>query len=370
MAWIVSPPVMNKDSSFIVDRWTRLSAASGIGAAVLLVLLAFGPLLFGAGIVDNLTTLFIYLILAVMWNALAGFAGLVSVGQQAFFGLGAYLAILLSYHGVAVYPALLLGALVAAIASLPISFLMLRLRGGEFAIGMWVVAELAHLLVALDPLINGETGVSMIALSAFNPDDRRAYNYWMALVAMVVLLALVFLMLRGRLGTSVQAIRDDEDAAELVGVRVLAAKRTIFFLAAFGCALAGTLWLATSITFQPRQYFGIQWTAYMIFMVLVGGLGTFEGPILGATIFFLIEYFFGQTGVWYLIGLGAVAVIFAMFLPRGIWGNLEQNFGIRLLPIGYRLRMLASSLAVDEPAGTSRNERSAAAASTSDHFRR
>ncbi len=95
---------------------------------------------------------------------------LVSVGQQAFFGLGAYLAIQLSYHGIAVYPALLLGALVAGIASLPISYLMLRLRAGEFAIGMWVVAELAHLLVALDPLINGETGVSMIALGAY----RRA----------------------------------------------------------------------------------------------------------------------------------------------------------------------------------------------------
>ena len=77
---------------------------------------------------------------------------------------------------------------------------MLRLRDGEFAIGMWVVAELAHLLVVLDPVINGETGVSMIALNAFNPDDRRAYNYWMALVAMVVLLALVFVILRGRLG--------------------------------------------------------------------------------------------------------------------------------------------------------------------------
>ena len=71
---------------------------------------------------------------------------------------------------------------------------MLRLRDGEFAIGMWVVAELAHLLVVLDPVINGETGVSMIALNAFNPDDRRAYNYWMALVAMVVLLALVFVI--------------------------------------------------------------------------------------------------------------------------------------------------------------------------------
>ena len=344
---------MSTDSSFVVERWTRLSAATSIVAAALLIVLALGPLLFTAGIVDNLTTLFIYLILAVMWNALAGFAGLVSVGQQAFFGLGAYFAIQLSYHGVAVYPALVLGALISGVVSLPISLLMLRLRDGEFAIGMWVVAELAHLLVVLDPLINGETGVSMIALNAFSPDDRRAYNYWMALVAMVVLLALVFVILRGRLGASVQAIRDDQDAAESVGVRVLAGKRTIFFLAAFGCALAGALWLATSITFQPRQYFGIQWTAYMIFMVLVGGLGTFEGPILGGIIFFLIEYFFGETGVWYLIGLGAAAVVFALFLPRGLWGSIEEKFGIRLLPIGYRLRLLHAKLSLNEASAAS-----------------
>ena len=287
---------MSADSRFVVERWTRLSAMTSVVAAALLIVLALGPLLFTAGIVDNLTTLFIYLVLAVMWNALAGFGGLVSVGQQAFFGLGAYFAILLSYHGVNVYSALVLGALFSGLVSLPISLLMLRLRDGEFAIGMWVVAELAHLLVVLDPVINGETGVSMIALNAFSPDDRRAYNYWMALVSMVVLMALVFVILRGPLGVSVQAIRDDQDAAELLGVRVLAGKRTIFFLAAFGCALAGTLWLATSITFQPRQYFGVQWTAYMIFMVLAGGLGTFEGPILGGIIFFLIEYFFGETG--------------------------------------------------------------------------
>jgi branched-chain amino acid transport system permease protein len=320
---------MSTDRGFVVERWTRLAAASSIGAGVILVVLALAPLVFGANIVDNLTNLFIYVILAVMWNALAGYAGLVSVGQQAFFGLGAYFAIQLSYYGVSVYPALLLGALLAGILSLPISVLMLRLRGGEFAIGMWVVAELAHLLVILDPLINGETGVSMIGLNAFSPDDRRAYNYWMALVAMVVLLAAVFALLRGRLGASVQAIRDDEDAAQSVGVRVLASKRTIFFLAAFGCALAGSLWLAT-------------WTAYMIFMVLVGGLGTFEGPIIGAVIFFLIEYLFGATGVWYLVGLGGAAIVFALFLPRGLWGTVEDKLGIRLLPVGYRLRMLGS----------------------------
>jgi branched-chain amino acid transport system permease protein len=331
---------MSQTPAFIVERWTRLSAASSIAAAALLVMLMFGPILFSANLVDSLTNLFIYLILAVMWNALAGFGGLVSVGQQAFFGLGAYFAIQLSYYGVSVYPALLLGALVAAVLSVPISLLMLRLRGGEFAIGMWVVAELAHLLVVLDPLINGETGVSMIALNLFSPDDRRAYNYWISLAAAVVLLAVIFALLRGRLGVSVQAIRDDEDAAESVGVRVLAGKRTIFFLAAFGCALAGSLWLATSISFQPREYFGIQWTAYMIFMVLVGGLGTFEGPILGAIIFFLIEYLFGASGVWYLVGLGAAAIVFALFLPRGLWGTIEDRFEIRLLPVGYRLRIL------------------------------
>ncbi len=326
-------------STFVVERWTRLSAVSSVIAAALLVLLAVGPFLFNANIVDRLTTLFIYLILAVMWNALAGYAGLVSVGQQAFFGLGAYFAIQLSYHGVPVYLALVLGAAIAGIVSLPISLLMLRLQGGEFAIGMWVVAELAHLLVNLDDLVQGETGISLIALNAFTPDERRAYNYWMALAAMVALLAVVFVLLRGRLGVSVQAIRDDEGAARSVGVRVLAGKRIMFLLAAFGCALAGTLWLATSITFQPKTYFGIQWTAYMIFMVLVGGFGTFEGPILGGIIFFLIEYLFGETGVWYLIGLGAAAVVFALFLPRGLWGTIEEKLGLRLLPVGYRLRL-------------------------------
>jgi hypothetical protein len=188
---------MSSNPGFVVERWTRLSAASSIVAGAVLIVMVFGPLLFSANIVDSLTTLFIYIILAAMWNALAGYAGLISVGQQAFFGLGAYFAIQLSDHGVEVYLALVLGAAIAGLLSLPISLLMLRLRGGEFAIAMWVVAELAHLLVALDPLVNGETGVSLLALNAFGPEQRRDYNYWMSLAAMVGLLALLFALLRG-----------------------------------------------------------------------------------------------------------------------------------------------------------------------------
>ncbi|MBD5605096.1 MAG: branched-chain amino acid ABC transporter permease, partial [Candidatus Eremiobacteraeota bacterium] len=107
---------------------------------------------------------------------------------------------------------------------------------------------------------------------------------------------------------------------------------------ATGCAAAGAITLSTLPTFHPKTYFSVQWTAYMIFMTLVGGLGTFEGPIVGAVIFFIVETVFGAQGVWYLIGLGAAALLFSLFLPRGIWGVLTDRFGIALLPVGYRLR--------------------------------
>jgi branched-chain amino acid transport system permease protein len=334
---------VNRRSGLSIQRWTPLSAASVAVLAVLGLALAFGPLFLDANAVDRLTTLFIYVILAAMWNALAGYGGLVSVGQQAFFGIGAYAAIRLSSFGVPVYLALLLGAVFAGLVALALSSFALRLRGGEFAIGMWVIAELFHLLVNLDRLIQGETGTSLIALNGFAPEARRDYNYWLALVAMAALLVLMFSLLRGRLGSSVQAIRDSEEAAASVGVRVLAAKRILFVVAGAGCGLAGTLYLATSISFQPATYFGVQWTAYMIFMALVGGLGTFEGPILGALVFFVMESLFGASGVWYLVGLGATAVVFALYLPRGLWGTIEERFGVRLLPVGYRVKQSESA---------------------------
>jgi branched-chain amino acid transport system permease protein len=321
----------------MIERWTRASKLSLVVVAALVLLLACGPLLFGANAIDKLTTLFIYVMLAITWNALAGYGGLVSVGQQAFFGLGAYFAVRLADWGVPVFPALVVAALATGVVALPISFLMLRLREGEFAIGMWVVAEVAHLLVNLDKLVRGETGTSLIALDAYEATLRHALVYWLALAAMLAVAGALFILLRSRTGASIQAIRDNEEAAASLGVRVLAAKRVLFVLAATGAAMAGALWLASFLTFQPKTYFGVQWTAYMIFMVLVGGLGTFEGPILGAVLFFLIEAFFGSAGVWYLVGLGATALLFSLFLPKGLWGLLQDRLALQLLPVGYRL---------------------------------
>jgi branched-chain amino acid transport system permease protein len=330
---------MNAQSAIRVERWTRESRLALSAAAIVAVVLALGPALFDANIVDRLTTLFVYVILAVTWNALVGYCGLVSIGQQAFFGLGAYFAVRLADTGFSVYPALFVAALIVGVLSAPLSLVMLRLKGGEFAIGMWVVAEMAHLLVNLDTLINGETGTSLIALNAYATDTRRAITYWCALAAMAGVLGIVFFVLRSPLGAAIQAIRDNEEAAEAVGVRVARAKRLIFVLTAFGAALAGALWVATAVTFQPRTYFSPQWTAYMIFMALVGGLGTFEGAILGAVVFFAIEAWFGGAGVWYLVGLGATALVFALALPRGVWGWVEDRTALRLLPIGYRVAL-------------------------------
>lgn len=322
-----------------VERWTSSSRIAAWLSIALLAVLALGPAFLSAGMVDRMTALFIYVIMAAMWNALAGFGGLVSVGQQLFFGLGAYFTVRLAYQGIDPFISMLIAAIAVAAVSWPLSFLMLRLKGGEFAIGMWVVSALVHLLVNLDRLIQGETGTSLISLNAYASGERRDLIYWCALVAMAAFLIGLFALLRSKTGAAIQAIRDNEDAAGALGVKVTATKRLLFVLAAAGIGIAGALWLASSVTFQPKNYFSVQWTAYMIFMVLVGGIGTFEGAILGAVIFFLIETWFGGLGVWYLIGLGLVALIFSLLFPRGLWGAVENRFGISLMPVGYRLRL-------------------------------
>lgn len=322
-----------------IERWTK-TAVVAMGVIVLaLIVLAIGPMFLSADAVSSLTRLFIYVILAVMWNALAGYGGMVSIGQQGFFGLGAYLVIRLAGFGVNPYVAILVGAVGVGILSAPISMIVLKLTEGRFAIATWVVAELTVLLIMLDPTIHGETGTSLAQIMVYEPLVRRSLTYWSALGFMIALLAVMFVLLRSPIGASIQAIRDDMDAAEAVGVKVLTTKRILYILAAFGAAVAGALWVASTITFQPTSFFSVQWSAFMIFMALVGGIGTFEGAIIGAIIFFLVENFLGATGVWYLIFLGATALAFALFLPRGIWGTVERRFGINLLPVGYRVRL-------------------------------
>lgn len=289
-------------------------------ALVAMVALATLPWLGSALVVDKLTYLFILVMFAVMWNLLAGYAGLVSVGQQAFIGLGGYALIRLVDAGLPPFPMIFVAALLAGLVAWAMSWFVLRMKAGEFAIATWVIAETIRSIVMFDPIVQGETGTSLLALNAYDPDLRRMVLYLLSLGSMVVMVWGTWVLLQRRIGAESQAIRDDEDAAASVGISTFQVKQRIYIIASVGCAVAGALWLASAITFQPRTSFGVQWSVFMLFMVLVGGIGTFIGPIIGALLFFALQEIFGDFGAWYLAGVGIVAILFALYLPRGIVG--------------------------------------------------
>jgi branched-chain amino acid transport system permease protein len=282
--------------------------------------LAILPIVGSALVVDKLTYLFILIMFATMWNLLAGYAGLVSVGQQLFVGLGGYAMVRMVDAGLPPFPTIFIAALCTGVIAWVLSWFVLRMKAGEFAIATWVIAEAIRAMVSFDPIVQGETGTSVTALNAYAPELRRLVIYLLALATATLMLWGSWKLLQGRTGAQAQAIRDDEEAAASVGISTFQVKQRIYILASVGCAVAGTLWLASAITFQPRTAFGVQWSVFMLFMVLVGGIGTFIGPILGAILFFALQEIFGDFGAWYLAGVGIVAILFALYLPNGIVG--------------------------------------------------
>ncbi|HEY5390117.1 MAG TPA: branched-chain amino acid ABC transporter permease [Solirubrobacteraceae bacterium] len=334
-----------------VQRWTRLSAGFTTGFAGLVAAMALVPVALGGNAVQEMTTLLTFVLMAVMWNALAGYGGLVSVGLQAYIGLGAYATVWLTDHSVSPYLSMVVATLFCGVVSVPLSFLVLRFRGAQFAIGTWVVAEAIGIYVSFDSSLGAGTGTSLTQLDAYSQTSRENYTYWLTLGMTAFFLGVLFVLLRSRLGSSLQAIRDDEEAAASVGVRVVAVKRILFILAALGCGAAGAMTLANILFIEPTSIFSVNYSAYMIFMVLVGGLGTFEGPIIGAIIFYVIQNQFSSNGTWYLVALGATAIAFALFLPRGLWGELEARTGRRFMPLGYRLRGTEAAAAAPDAAG-------------------
>lgn len=320
----------------------------GLGGLILIALLAL-PLVGSALLIDKLILLMIYVILAVMWNLLAGYVGLVSVGHQAFVGLAGYFMIRLVEGGTQPFLAIVLGAALVLMVAWPLSWFVLRLKAAEFAVAMWVIAEALRSTVMFGPLIQGETGRSLVAMNALDADLRRTVIYLMAVVAAAGALAFSHALLRGKPGAEAQAIRDDEEAAGSVGIPTMQVKRLIFILSALGCAVAGALWLASSITYQPRTAFGIQWSVFMLFMVLVGGLGSFLGPVIGAVVFFLLQEFFGDFGAWYLAGIGVVAMLAALYAPRGIMGLIIDHFHREPLSMGKSIRITRQQHTTSRP---------------------
>lgn len=335
-----------------VTRSRRSAAWSAVFGVAVVAGLASLPYIVFTNVTGVLVNLFILLALATTWNLLAGYAGLISVGQQAYIGVGAYAVFVLADHGIPPFVAIPLAAVISALVALPASFLLLRLRREYFAIATWVVAEALQLAVLRTDSLGGGTGAFLGGMSGFDPTIRQAFTYWAALAVVVATLLGTYLLLRSRLGLDLTAIRDNEVGARGVGVRVAQAKRIVYLVAAAGAGAAGAVLIISQLFVQPTAVFSVEWSAYMIFVALIGGLGSIEGPIVGTLIFFLLQQTLADRGAWYLIILGTFAVLMAMWVPRGLWGIVADRFDLRLFPVGYFLHPAARSASLDADSAT------------------
>jgi branched-chain amino acid transport system permease protein len=344
---VVSAPV---GGSVRVVRRTLASTAAAVVVAAGVPILVTLPWWVGQALLRDLIEFFTLLALAQMWNLLAGYAGLVSIGQQAFIGLGAYALYLLADRGdVHPFAAVALAGLAAAAISLITAVAAFRLRGGYFAIGTWVIAEAFRLLTlnGADLGVDVGGGVGAIISSAAQLDRATRFHgaYWWALGVGAGSVLLTYAILRSRVGLALTAIRDDEAAARSLGVNVLRTKVLVWVIAAFVCGLAGAVVYLNLVRVEPAAAFDVNWTAFMIFIVVIGGIGTIEGPIVGTVIFFVLQKELADYGVWYLIILGSVAVLIAIWLRGGIWHVVSSRLGIHLFPVRRRVRLPAPTAA-------------------------
>jgi branched-chain amino acid transport system permease protein len=308
--------------------------AGGLGIVLVAVLVAF-PFLVVQGVTNFLINLFILLALASMWNLLAGYGGLVSVGQQAYIGLGAYTVLFLAQHGINAFVGVPAAVLVGAALAVPASWFLFRLSGGYFAIATWVLAIVATIIISGIPSLGAGTGAAVPGLLTFNAIALGAYTYWAALAVAVAAVLTTYLLLRSRLGLVLTAVRDNEVAARSVGGKVTRAKLIVYLVSSAGCAAVGAVIAISQLDVQASNVFDIQWTAYMIFAVLIGGMGSIEGPLIGASIFIVLQQTLSQFNGWYLVLVGGVAMVVAIWLRGGIWGFWASRSSFRIFSVGY-----------------------------------
>jgi branched-chain amino acid transport system permease protein len=328
-----------------ITRSTKASRIAAILALILIAVLLAAPWWGTTATLRLIGEMMVYVALASLWNLLAGYAGLVSVGQQAYVGLGVYTVVACTVlFGLHPYLTVPIAALVGVVLALPVGKLAFRLQGAYFAIGTWVIAEVFRLIIAQFGFLGlgGGSGISLPApvMQAFGPKFwREATIFWLALALGLGSLALVYGLLRSRIGLALTAIRDSEVASSSLGIDITRIKYLVYVGVAGMTAMVGSLIAFQKLRVSPDAAFSVNdWTAFVIFIVVIGGIGTIEGPIIGTIVYFLLREFLADLGTLYLMFLGALAIVIMLIAPKGIWGYIAQRWNISLFPTGYVVR--------------------------------
>ena len=270
----------------------------------------------------------IYLALAQMWNLLAGYSGLISLGQQSFVGLGGYtLAVLNSYYGINIWIGAGLGGLTSVLLALFMSLFIFRMKGVYFAIGTWIFAEALLVWFSNWAYVKYDSGLFIKPTNEFSMEAI----YYAAFVVGAGSVALVYILLRSRLGLGLMAMRDDDQVSETLGVEVFRSKLYCFLISAFVTGITAGIFYVFQIYIQPYKAFAIDWTVKLVFMVIIGGIGTIEGPIVGALIYVVLSQFLAEYFSVSMLILGGIAIVVILVAPKGIMGTLQEKLGFEVL---------------------------------------
>ncbi|MGE5849330.1 MAG: branched-chain amino acid ABC transporter permease [Candidatus Methylomirabilota bacterium] len=302
-------------------RWVPL-----VGAVAVVALLAAAPGIVSAFMVQFLINLFMMAILAESWNIIGGFTGYASFGNVAFFGIGAYTTgVLLTRVGVPFALALPAGGLVAMIFAAAVGLPILRLKGHYFAIATLGVAETMREVVYNLEFTGKGTGLVM-------PIVRNPLIFFYAMLGILAAVTLVnWWLSASRFGYGLTAIREDEDAAAVMGINTPLYKTIAFALSGCFTGLAGGVY-AYWITFiDPEAVFKVIITVQLIIMAVFGGTGTVLGPLLGAVVLSAIsELLATQLVTLAELFNGFIIILVVLFMPKGLSDLIRQRaFSLR-----------------------------------------
>ena len=305
-----------------------------LGAGAVAILLAL-PIVLSSYALTVFIFIFFYAFLGQAWNILSGYGGQLSAGHAAFVGVGAYTSTKLALaYGLSPWIGMLLGGLAAALLGAFIGYLGFRfgLRGFYFILLTVAVAEICRLIALHVEALGGALGLFITFTGnpwMFQFQDSRAH-YYIALALMLLATGVVAAMERSRMGAYLAAIKEDEDAAEAVGVNTFRFKMLAIMLSAFLTGLGGTFYAYLIFSLQPAAVFGIPLSVDIIIRPVVGGAGTLMGPILGSFILSPLAelsriYFAG--GAWsgfHLVVYGALLIAVVLFLPQGAYPYVRR----------------------------------------------
>jgi len=296
-----------------------------IAIVILIIILAYLPMVIEKDSTINLFILmFLYISLASSWNILGGYTGQTSLGHAAFFGLGALATRLLWIKGFPIIPSILAGGLLAVVFSLLIGAPAFRLKGVYFAIGTLALAQ----------ILNVTVGNVFPAIAALPVEELVAYElaprYYLFLSLAIFIVVAAYILANSRLGLGMMAVREEEDAAESLGISALQHKLIALGISAFLTGLAGGAFAYYHVSYYFQFPFTPVWSLDMLTMVYIGGTGTVLGPIIGAVFFVGVrEFLVRNLGEYHLIVFGVLFVLVVLFLPGGIislWHKIQRAF--------------------------------------------